>query len=167
MGFIHFYIIFGTNLLMEAQPKLLFFCLFQCFAEKEYQTEWNLWERDFWNKRDPEDLEWTSRHNRGGHETGRHVCPPGRAPHPRGALVAPLTDFFRLYISTYPENIQEHHKTLFALPQASVPGRSHLGTFSGAPPEGESIMEGFYINTIAPPISVSSLPQTFGSIVII
>ena len=23
----------------EAQCKLLFFCLFQCFAEKEYQTE--------------------------------------------------------------------------------------------------------------------------------
>ena len=40
MGFtIHFYIIFGTNLLTEAQPKLLFFFLFQCFAEKEYQTE--------------------------------------------------------------------------------------------------------------------------------
>ena len=40
MGFIlHFYIIFGTNLLTEGQCKLLFFCLFQCFAEKEYQTE--------------------------------------------------------------------------------------------------------------------------------
>ena len=34
-----FYIIFGTNLLTKAQCKLLFFCLFQCFAEKEYQTE--------------------------------------------------------------------------------------------------------------------------------
>ena len=44
MGFIiHFYIIFGTNLLTGAQPKLLFSCLFQCFEEKEYQTEskWN------------------------------------------------------------------------------------------------------------------------------
>ena len=40
MGFtLHSYIIFGTNLLTEAQPELLFFCLFQCFAEKEYQTE--------------------------------------------------------------------------------------------------------------------------------
>ena len=40
MGFtIHFYIIFGTNVLTEAQPELLFFCLFQYFAEKEYQTE--------------------------------------------------------------------------------------------------------------------------------
>ena len=40
MGIIlHIYIIFGTNLLPEAQPVLLFFCLFQYFEEKEYQTE--------------------------------------------------------------------------------------------------------------------------------
>ena len=40
MGFIiHFYITFGTNLLTGAQPILLFYCLFQYFEEKEYQTE--------------------------------------------------------------------------------------------------------------------------------
>ena len=41
MGFnILFYIIFGTNLLTEGPvPVSIFFCLFQCFAEKEYQTE--------------------------------------------------------------------------------------------------------------------------------
>ena len=38
MGFtMHFYIIFGTNLL--AQCQFLFFSLLQCFEEKEYQTE--------------------------------------------------------------------------------------------------------------------------------
>ena len=78
--------------------------------------------------------------------------PPGRAPHPRGPLVAPLTNFFHPYISIYPENIQEHHKTLFPPPQPSVPVRSHLGTFSGVLPEGESITEGFYINTVASPM---------------
>ena len=37
MGFIiHFYIIFGTNLL---NGGIAVFCLFQCFVEKEYQTE--------------------------------------------------------------------------------------------------------------------------------
>ena len=44
MGFImHFYIIFGTNLLTGGPVQIAFFCLFQCFAEKEYQTEskWN------------------------------------------------------------------------------------------------------------------------------
>ena len=95
-------------------------------------------------------------------------APPigGHAPHPRGPLGRPPTYFFLLYIPIYPENIEEHHKTLFPPPQPSVPMRSHLGAFSGAPPEGESIMEGFYINTIASPMSVGSLPQTFGSIVI-
>ena len=35
----HFYIIFGTNLLTEGPVQIaVFFCLFQCFAEKEYQT---------------------------------------------------------------------------------------------------------------------------------
>ena len=75
-----------------------------------------------------------------------------RPPHPRGPLVAPPTYFFRLYILIYPENIREHHETLFPSPQPSVPVRSHLGAFSGALPEGESITEGFYINTIASPM---------------
>ena len=44
MGFIlHIYIIFGTNLLTGGPASIAVFCLFQCFAEKEYQTEhkWN------------------------------------------------------------------------------------------------------------------------------
>ena len=65
--------------------------------------------------------------------------------HTRGPLVAPLTDFLRLYILLYPENIQEHRETLFPPPQPSVPVRSHLGAFSGDLPEGDSITEGFYI----------------------
>ena len=34
----------------------------------------------FWNKRDLEDLEWTSRKKQGGHEAGRRACPPWHAP---------------------------------------------------------------------------------------
>ena len=112
------------------------------------QTEWNLRESYFWNKRNPGDLERTSRSSQGGHEAGGRAQGVGAPP----TLVAPPTYFFRLHILIYLENIQEHHKTLFPLPQPSIPGRSHLGAFSGAPPEGESIMEGFYINTIASPM---------------
>ena len=36
---IHFYIIFGTNLLTGGPAQNCLFCLFQSFAEKEYQTE--------------------------------------------------------------------------------------------------------------------------------
>ena len=41
MGFIlHIYIIFGTNLLTRGPAHIaVFFCLFQYFEEKEYQTE--------------------------------------------------------------------------------------------------------------------------------
>ena len=80
--------------------------------------------------------------------------PRGREarPHPRGPLIAPPTYFLRLYILLYPKNIRESHETTFPPPQPSVPVRSHLGAFSGAPPEGALIMEGFYINTIASPM---------------
>ncbi len=87
-----------------------------------------------------------------GGPRGRGPAQAGRALHPRGPLVAPPTYFFLLYIPTYPETNQEHHETLFPPPQPSVPVRSHLGAFSGAPPKGALITEGFYINTIASPM---------------
>ena len=84
---------------------------------------------------------------------GRRACPGGQArPHPRGPVVAPPTYFCRLYIHLYPRNIREHHENLIPPPQPSVPKRSHLGAFSGAPPEGASITEGFYIIIQAPPM---------------
>ena len=157
MGFtLHFYIIFGTNLLTGGPTRIVVFLPISVFRRKgisnRVQTEWNLRESYFWNKRNPADFEWTSRKKRGSHEAGRRACPPGRAPHHHGPLLALLTDFLRLYILIYPENIREHHETLFPPPQPSVPVRSHLGAFSGAPPEGESSTEGFYINTIASPM---------------
>ena len=40
LGFIiHFYIIFGTNILTGGPAQNCYFFLFQSFAEKEYQTE--------------------------------------------------------------------------------------------------------------------------------
>ena len=40
MGFIiHFYIIFGTNLLTGGPAQIVVFCLFQCLEGKGYQTE--------------------------------------------------------------------------------------------------------------------------------
>ena len=40
LGFIiHFYIIFGTNLLTGGPARIAVFCLFQSSVENEYQTE--------------------------------------------------------------------------------------------------------------------------------
>ena len=36
---LHFYIIFGTNLLTRGLARIAVFFLFQCFERKEYQTE--------------------------------------------------------------------------------------------------------------------------------
>ena len=59
---------------------------------------------------------------------------------------------YHLYIPIYPQTNRGIHENTFPLPQPSVPVRSHLGTFSGTLPEGDSITEGFYINTIALPM---------------
>ena len=84
MGFIlHIYIIFGTNLLTGGPAHIAVFLPISVFRRKGIsngvQTEWNLRERDFWNERDPEDLECKSRSSWGSHEIGGRP-PIGRAP---------------------------------------------------------------------------------------
>ena len=155
LGFIiHFYIIFGTNLLTGGPAQIAVFLPISEFRRKRIsngvQTEWNLRERDFRNERDPEDLDPTSWLQLGGH--GGAPTPPGRALHPHGPPVAPPTYFFLLYIPTYPQTNRSIHENLIPPPQPSVPVRSHSGTFFDDLPEGESITEGFYINTIASPM---------------
>ena len=157
LGFIiHFYIIFGTDLLIGGPAQIVVFLPISVFRRNGIsngvQTEWNLRERDFRNKHDPEDLDPTSRKPPGSHEVGGRAYPPRRALHPRGPHVAPPTYSFLLYIPTYPQTTRYRAKNLIPPLQPSVPVRSHLGAFSGAPPEGASIKEGFYINTIASPM---------------
>ena len=157
MGFtMHFYIIFGTNLLTQSPVPVSVFLLVSVFRRKGIsngvQTEWNLRESYFWNDIFTRDLSTKAEEIRVPRRVQRSSPPPGRAPHSRGPHVAPPTYFFLLYIPIYPENIREHHETLIPPPQPSVPMRSHLGAFSGILPEGDSITEGFYINTIASPM---------------
>ena len=85
MGFtMHFYIIFGTNLLTQSPVPVSVFSLVSVFRRKGIsngvQTEWNLRERDFWNERDPEDLDPTSRKLPGRHEVGGAPTPWARPP---------------------------------------------------------------------------------------
>ena len=70
LGFIiHFYIIFGTNLLTGGLAQNCCFLPISEFRRKRIsngvQTEWNLRERDFRNEHDLEDLDPTSRKLRG------------------------------------------------------------------------------------------------------
>ena len=125
MGFtLHFYIIFGTNLLIEGPTRIAVFCLFQCFEVKEYQMESKQ------NETFGSDLfgtnviqgTWSGRQATKEAATRVPGAPPTgeRAPHPRGPLERPPTYFFLLYIPTYPENIRRGAKTLFPPPQPSM-----------------------------------------------
>ena len=73
--------IFGTNLLTGGPAQIDVFLPISVFRRNRIsngvQTEWNLRERDFLNKRDPGDLEWASRNDRGGHEAGGVPTPLG------------------------------------------------------------------------------------------
>ena len=68
--------------------------------------------------------------------------PPRRAPHPRGPLMAPLTDFFRLYMSIYPKNIIEENRSGVPPPEASVATKNQSGPCSGTLSEGGSLTGG-------------------------
>ena len=148
MGFIlHIYIIFGTNLLTRGLTQNCCFLPISEFRRKRIsngvQTEWNLREHNFWNKRDPEDLESMSRNQPGEHEAGgAPTPPPGRALHPRGPLVAPLRYFFCLYISIYPKTIGEQKRSGVPPPQASVATKNQSGPCSSTLPEGGSLTGG-------------------------
>ena len=96
MGFtLHFYIIFGTNLLTGGPARIAVFCLFQYSEEKEYQTESEQ------NETFRSDLFGTNMSHRTwsrSQETSEAATRvpgaptrAGRAPHPRGPLKRPPT----------------------------------------------------------------------------
>ena len=93
---------------------MLFSCLFQCFEEKEYKME-SKWNETFGGGIfGTEAIQETWSRHQGSFEvaTRQGGAPaPWARPHPRGPLVAPLTDFFRLYISIYPKNIGEQNRS--------------------------------------------------------
>ena len=88
MGFIiHFYIIFGTNLLTRGPVQVAVLCLFQCFKEKEYQTEskWNeTFGRVIFGTEAIQET-WSRRH--GSFEVATRQ---GGAPYPLGAPPTPV-----------------------------------------------------------------------------
>ena len=125
MGFIlHIYIIFGTNLLTGGPARIAVFLPISVFRRKGIsngvQTEWNLWERDFSNEPDLEDLECKSRSNRGSHKGGGRAH-PYRAP---PCLVGPSGGHWHTsssYISLHtpktsrepPKKYFHHHNLLY------------------------------------------------------
>ena len=134
---------------------MLFFCLFQCFEGKEYQTEskrnktfgnvifgTNVIQRT-WSGRQ----EITEEAMRQGSAPTPWVRPPPSWA-PRSSPDRPPSPIY----THIPWKHQIRSQNPIPPPQPSVPMRSHLGAFFGAPPEGAFITEGFYINTIDSPM---------------
>ena len=125
---------------------MLFYCLFQYFEEKEYQTESKLNETFgsvmFRKNMIRETLGFTSEDPRGGQEIGGTSPPTGRAPLSRGPLDHLPTDFFRLYKPTYPKTIEYQDRSGVPPLQASVATKNQSGPCSGTLPEGESLSGG-------------------------
>ena len=152
LGFIiHFYIIFGTNLLTGGPAQNCCFLPVLGFRRKGIsngvQTEWNLRERDFLTERDLGDLDPAPRNKRGGHEG----APLGRAPCLMGSsLLLRRTSSSYIYLRTPNEQgwSQKPNSTAATFCIHEIPS---WGLFRSSA-EGTSITEGFYINTIAPPM---------------
>ena len=143
----HFYIIFGTSLLTGGPVLVSVFAYFSVLQKRNIKRN-ETFARIFLGTNAIQET-WSGSQRRNEAATRQEGAPRGQArPHPRGPHGAPPTYFFCLYILLYPRNIRGSHETTFPPPQPSVPVRSHLGAIFGAPPEGDSITEGFYINTI-------------------
>ena len=170
MGFIlQFYIIFGTNLLTQGPVQIAVFCLFQCFAEKEYQTE---------SKRNETfgsvifgtnviQRTWSGRQETNEESMRQGACLlPWAHPPPCGPLMAQPTYFFLLYILIYPENIRSTTKPYFHRRNLLYPWDPILGPFPELRQRGH---RSWRASTSTPwPLRwcVSSLIHTFGSILI-
>ena len=116
---------------------MLFFCLFQCFEEREYQMD-SKRNKIFGNVIFSPNMvqeTWTLLQGTKNAVTRVGGAPPRARPLRRGPLVAPPAYFFLLYIHTYPQTIRTGAKNLIPSPQLSVSMRSHLGAYSGAPPK--------------------------------
>ena len=141
MGFIiHFYIIFGTNLLTGGPAKICCFMPISVFRGKGIsdgvKTKRNQLEKLFLVGNHPMDLECTSGDTGGAHEGG------GRAPLPRGTPVAPPKNFLHPYIPTYPKTSRTEPRSGVPPPQTSVATKNQSGPCSGTLPEGDPITGG-------------------------
>ena len=141
MGFIiHFYIIFGTNLLTGGPAQICCFMPISVFREKGIsdgvKTEQNQLEKLFLEGNPPDVI--------GLHVRRYERCSRGwgRAPLPRGAPVAPPTYSFHPYIPTYPKTSRTEDRSGVPPPQASRATKNQSGPCSGTLPEGGTVTGG-------------------------
>ena len=141
MGFIiHFYIIFGTNLLTGGPAQICCFMPISVFRRKgisdEVKTEQNQLEKLFLEGKLPDGL--------GPHVRSQGRCSRGwgARPLPRGALEAPPTYFLHPYIPTYPKTSRTKPRSGVPPPQASRATKNQSGPCSDNLLEGGTLTSG-------------------------
>ena len=125
LGFIiYFYIIFGTNLLTGGPAQICCFMPISVFRRKGIsdgvETDRNQLEKLFLEGNTPDGLGPHVRRYGSYPRVWGRTHPPRACPLPRGALVAPLTYFFRLYNSMYPNTSKTEIRSGVPPPEASV-----------------------------------------------
>ena len=141
LGFIiHFYINFGTNLLTGGPAQIC--CFFAYFGVSKKRNI----------KRSPNRikplgelfLERNQSRRLGVYvrEATRKARGRGRALHPRGPLVAPLTYFFLLYIPIYPKTFGEQNRSGVPPLEASVATENQSRPVLAPCRRGESLSGG-------------------------
>ena len=141
LGFIiHFYIIFGTNLLTGGPSQICCFLPISVFRRKGIsngvETERNQLEKLFLEGKPPDRL---------GLYVRRYGSWPqgwGVRPLPRGAPVAPLTCFFCLYNSIYPKTSRTDNRSGVPPPEASVATESKSRPVPAPCRRGQSLSGG-------------------------
>ena len=147
MGFIiHFYIIFGTNLLTGGPAQIaVFFAYFSVSQKRNIKRSPNGMKPSgklFLERKQSRGLGVHVREST-RKARGRGARPPPWARHPPSwPLLAPLTYFFLLYIPIYPKTIGEQNRSGVPPPQASVATKNQSGPCSGTLPEGGSLTGG-------------------------
>ena len=137
---IHFYIIFGTNLLTGGPAQICCFMPISVFRGKGIsygvKTERNQLEKLFLEGKQPREL--------GVHVRGDTGCPrewgapPWARPLPRGAPVAPPTYPLYPYIPTYPKTSRTEPRSGIPPLQASRATKKLIGTLFQHPTGGGS-----------------------------
>ena len=105
-----------------------------------------------WHEKTLQCLSWGEKVDRGGLEVWGRAYPPWARPPPSWAPCC-STDVLLPPIYTYvPPNYQIRSQNPNSTAVTFCIHEIPSWAYSGAPPEGASITEGFYINTIAPPM---------------
>ena len=135
--FIHFYIIFGTNPLTQGPVQIAVFLPISVFRRKGISNGIKPSGELFLEQKQSRELGVQAREaSRRPRDRGR-AHPPRHALHSHGPLVAPSTDFFRLYIPIYPKNIKANNRSGVPPPQASIATKNQSGPCFGTLPEGD------------------------------